>query len=314
MATIIIAAHDEAQTIGRCLDALLREARTGEFDIIVAANGCKDDTAAVARRRPSVSVIELSEAGKAAALNAAERKATRFPRIYLDADVQLDTRAVRALRDAVALPESPPGGSPDVIAAAAARRLDVSGRPWLVRAYFDINGRHPAFRRSLFGRGAIALSQDARRRFDTFPTILADDLFLDSLFADSEKAEVPEAISVIQTPWSTRDLVRRLVRVRRANRQLRQRSAARIDGGTPRKADHAGWFTRVVAPHPALAPQAVAYVAITALAELLARRDLTSSAWGRDESTRLRPTGKLPTRHAGSLNAGVAQESSHPIP
>src|SRR4029453_14822082 len=89
MTSIVIAAHNEAGVIGRCLDALLAEAAPGEFDGTVVAHGCPDAPPAVAAARPGVRVVELATAGKAAALNEGDAVAVGFPRVYLDADIVL---------------------------------------------------------------------------------------------------------------------------------------------------------------------------------------------------------------------------------
>ena len=285
MCTVVIAAHNEGLVIGACLDALLLDADVGEFEVVVAANGCTDDTAQAAAR-DGVTVIELTEADKAAALNAAEQVATRYPRIYLDADVRLSTRSVRALRDAVT---ATPGEAPPALAAMARRDLQLRGRPLPIRAYFAINSHHPAYTGSLFGRGAVALSAEGRARFDQFPLMQADDLFLDSLFAPSEKAEVSEAVSSVATPWRTRDLLQRLERVRRANHQLRVSVGAGsgpAPGAFAGRSDRWAWLREVVVPRPWLAPSAVVYVAITLVAEMRATRQPDLLGWGQDESTR----------------------------
>ncbi len=54
MVSVIIAAYDEEVVLGATLDALLADAPDAE--VIVVANGCHDDTAGVARRRPGVRV------------------------------------------------------------------------------------------------------------------------------------------------------------------------------------------------------------------------------------------------------------------
>src|SRR5664279_3811245 len=84
MISIVIAAHNEAAGIGRCLDTLLADAKPDEFDVAVVANGCADDTATEAAARVGVRVIELTEPNKAKALNAGDQAANGFPRIYLD--------------------------------------------------------------------------------------------------------------------------------------------------------------------------------------------------------------------------------------
>ncbi|MCT9818984.1 glycosyltransferase family 2 protein [Microbacterium sp. W1N] len=271
MASIIIAAHDEEAVIGRCLDAL-RDQVTGA-DVIVSANGCHDRTAQIAATH-GATVIDRVEPGKAAALNAAERVASTFPRVYLDADIVVPPEGLAHLLAQLE--------APGVLAAVPRRRIELAGRPWPVRAYFAINERLPVFRDGLFGRGMIAVSAAGRERFDEFPTVIADDLFLDSQFATPEKREAPEVEVVVAAPRRTRDLVARLVRVRRGNAQLR--AAAESLGVEVRPGDRWAWLREVVVPRPHLLVAAVPYVVITALAAWRARRD--TGGWGRDESTR----------------------------
>lgn len=272
--SVVIPAHNEAAVVGRCLDTLLADARAGELDVVVVANGCTDDTAAVARAR-GVRAVELGRACKQAALNGGDAIARGYPRIYLDADVVLPTEAIRALADAVRVPGR--------LAATPHRQLDLDGRPLLVRGYYAINARLPAYRTGLFGRGAVALSESGRARFDRFPDgLTADDLFLDGLFTGAEKAEVPAALVRIATPRRTRDLVRRLAAIRAGTAALR-----RTRPGV-RRSRPLSWLADVVVASPRLAPAAACYVGIVLAAELRRRIDRLRGRtdWGRDESSR----------------------------
>lgn len=276
MVGIVIAAHNEEAVIGACLDALAAETASSGAEVIVSANGCTDRTAAIARER-GVIVIDRPEPGKSGALNAADAHATGFPRIYLDADIRVPHGAIAALErllDAGAL------------AAVPRRRIDVSGRPLAVKAYFAINERLPVFRDGLFGRGMIALSREGRARFHTFPPMIADDLFLDSQFAAAEKAEAIDVEVVVEAPRTTRALLRRLVRVRRGNAEMRAASAAGDVSVEIRGSDRWAWLRDVVVPNPRLAAASVPYIAITIAAALLSRRS-GSAGWGRDDSTRV---------------------------
>jgi len=272
MVSVVIAAHNEGRVLGRCLDALLAGGNGG-LDVTVVANGCTDDTAAVARARPGVRVIELAEASKPAALNAGDAAAVGFPRVYLDGDIPLSGAAVRAL--AAALLDDGPA-----LAAVPRRELVLAGRPLLVRGYYAVHNRLPVFATGLVGRGAITLSEPGRARFDRFPDMIADDLFLDSLFGPAERVVVSETSAPVGTPLRTRDLLRRLVRVRAGN------AAMRAAAGETRRAARLSWLRDVVLPRPWLAPAAVCYVGLTATAALLARRRARATHWGRDESSR----------------------------
>lgn len=276
MVSIVIAAHDEEAVLGPCLDALARSTGPGD-DVIVSANGCTDRTAEIARAHGAV-VVELAESGKPGALNAGDAHARGFPRVYLDADILVPTGAVAALARRL---------EQGALAAVPRRKVETAGRPLAVKAYFAINSRVPAFRDGLFGRGMIAVSETGRRRFDRFPSMTADDLFMDSLFSPAEKAEAGDVVVVVEAPRTTRALVNRLARVRRGNAELRAAAAAGEIAASVRPADRWAWLRDVVVPHPHLVFAAVPYLVITVTASLRSRNARRRNAWGRDESTRI---------------------------
>jgi glycosyltransferase involved in cell wall biosynthesis len=276
MVSVVIAAHNEAEVLGDTLDALL--AGSPEAEIVVVPNGCSDDTAGVARSRPGVTVVELPEGGKPGALNAGDRAALGFPRIYLDADIVVPPGGVAALCAALE--------RPGLLAAVPARMLSTAGRPWPVRAWANVHRRLPVFRDALFGRGMIALSEEGRARFGDFPSMVADDLFVDALFSSAEKAEVPAVQVVIEAPRTTSELFHRLVRVRRGSAAMR--SAAQE--GLPisvRPAARWSWLFHVVLPDRRLWPAGVVYAAVTTAAAATARlQSRGSMAWGRTTARR----------------------------
>ncbi|GAB3816778.1 hypothetical protein GCM10028820_16610 [Tessaracoccus terricola] len=301
MVSIVIAAHNESDVLGATLDALLAGGSGAE--IIVVPNGCTDDTAEVARSRAGVKVVEVEQGSKPVALNAGDAVATSYPRIYLDADIIVPPGGVQALVKALE--------RPGILAAVPSRVLDTSGRPWPVRAWASVHRRLPVFRDGLFGRGMIALSQEGRERFDEFPLMVADDLFVDSLYEPEQKTEVTEVSVVVESPASTSELLHRLVRVRRGSAAMR--SASR-DGDLPirvRSADRWSWLRDVVAKDLRLVPAGIVYAAITTFAALRARTQSSSSMdWGRRGATR--STSGEPTRigflgvQADTANLGLA--------
>lgn len=277
MASIIIAAHNEEAVLGRTLDALAVD--QGDPEVIVVPNGCTDDTAGVARERPGVTVVELSEGSKPAALNAGERVAHSFPRIYLDADIVVPPGGVPTVARALE--------RPGVLAAVPARRLETDGRPWPVRGWAAVSRRLPVFTSGLFGRGMVAVSEAGRARFAEFPPMVADDLFLDSCFADDEKAHVEGVTVVVHAPATTRELVARLARVRRGSAAMREAGREGGLGIDVRPADRWAWLRDVVARDPRLLPAGVVYAGVTVLAALKARSGPRSSMdWGRDAVAR----------------------------
>lgn len=275
MTTVIIAAHDEEAVLGACLDAVLRDGCVAPADVIVSANGCTDDTAAVALER-GVRVVDRADAGKADALNAAEAIADSFPRIYLDADIRVPPGTLSTLESMLT--------RPGTLIAVPRRRVVTAGRPWPVRAYFAINTRLPVFDSGVFGRGVIAVSAEGRARFGLFPPVVADDLFLDAQFADREKAVADVEVDVA-APYTTRALVERLIRVRRGNSQLRAQSRSGGITGTVRPTGRWDWL-RIVARNPRLIAAVAPYVAITLLAARGASRSGSTVAWSSDATTR----------------------------
>jgi glycosyltransferase involved in cell wall biosynthesis len=264
MVSVIIAAHNEESVIGSCLDALRDQRTTAQLQVIVSANGCSDRTAEVAAAH-GATVVDRAEPGKPGALNAAERIATSFPRVYLDADILVPLDAIDLILGELA-------ASSSVHAVVPRRRIDTRGRPFPVRAYFAINERLPAFRDGLFGRGMITLSEAGRARFGEFPLMVADDLFVDSLFSTAEKAEAKSVEVVVQAPYRTQDLAH-------------LRAAAGELTFSVRPSDKWAWLRDVVVPQPRLVPAAVPYLAITLAAAVLARRSAATD-WGHDASTR----------------------------
>lgn len=275
-ASVVIAAHNEASVLPRTLNTLLDGTTPGQVEVVVVPNACTDGTAAVARR-PGVLVIELATPGKPGALNAGDAAATAFPRAYLDADIAVSAQGLKllvsALRDGTALVAVPD------------RRVVLTGRPWPVRAYYAINRRLPVFERGLFGRGMIVMSEQGRARFDTFPLVVADDLFLDSLFDQSERTMVREVVVDVEAPLTTRALVRRLERVRRGAAEVR--ASGREQGRWVRPADRWSWLRDVVVPNPWLALAAVVYVTITVWAAARAKfRRSAGVTWEPDDTRR----------------------------
>jgi len=272
--SVIVPAHNEARVIGRCLDALLKSASRDEFDVVVVANGCTDDTAAVANRySPEVVVIETAVASKAHALNLGDRKARSYPRLYVDADVELTTEGVRCLTEAL--------DTGTALAAAPEIQVDTSGCTRVVRSYMRIWTALPIIREGLVGRGVYALSQEGRSRFGDFPDLIADDLFVHSRFAPSERICLRGCQSVVRVPRTVRDLIRQKSRVQAGNQQLRQTE--------PTVASTRFAWASAALGRPQLLPSLPVYLAISLAIRLsvagrrLARRH---RHWLRDERAR----------------------------
>ena len=207
LASVVIPAHNEAAVIGRCLDALFTGIEPGELEVIVACNGCRDETASIARSSDHpVRVLELETASKSAALRAGDAAARTMPRLYLDADILLHGPAARRVAErlnAGAIAARPP----------IAYSSDASSPA--VRRYFRARSRMPSLLGHLWGAGVYGLSASGRRRFDTFPDVMADDLWIDLLFEPHEVEIVDCEPVVVTVPRTGRDLVHVLRRTYR---------------------------------------------------------------------------------------------------
>jgi glycosyltransferase involved in cell wall biosynthesis len=296
--TVIVPAFNEERGIRAVLSGLCLDLDSvSDIDVIVAANGCTDRTASVAREF-GVTVIELVEPSKTAALNAAEAVARSGPRIYLDADAVVSPALIRSLVEAI---------SQAGIEAAVPRPIPVFQHgSWPVRGYYAISERLPVFHNRLFGRGVIALSENARRRFDRFPNITADDMFLDALVSANEKVEI-DAVIPVQVPRRTNQLIRRLARTRDGNAEfwqfVRSAPAGFLSDPVP-GSSRSAWLRTVVFREPRLIAAAVCYVSIVLLAELRRRSPgfTARSGWGRETgaSRATRSAVRLPRQRRGS--------------
>jgi len=277
LGAVIIPAHNEGAVIGRTLRGLKTLARDHRIEVIVVCNGCHDDTAAVARGFSGVRVIETSRPSKAAALNAGDQAARSWPRLYLDADVEIHPGAVAAvfatIRD---------GGA---LAARPAFRYVTTGATPLVRAYYRARDRMPSTYLSLWGAGAYAMGEGAHARFGDFPEKTADDLVVDAAFADHEKTVVATEPIRVHTPKSVAALTAVLTRQRRGNRAS---GGGSTTGSTLRElaAGVRGPFSL---------GDAVVYAALTIAGRRAADRADDATLWERDDSSRDPSLGKTAT-------------------
>jgi glycosyltransferase involved in cell wall biosynthesis len=208
--SVILPASNEAGYIGACLRALLAQhGAAGAVEVLVVANGCRDDTAARARamgtefaaRGWRLEVIERAEGGKTRALNAGDAAAAGAIRVYLDADVICAPGLLGQLRAALA-PDRP---------LYATGTLEVAtARSWVTRRFADLWVRLPFVTGGAVGAGLFAVNAAGRARWGEWPEIISDDTFARLHFAPAERIEVPA-----RYVWPMVEGFGPLVRVRR---------------------------------------------------------------------------------------------------
>jgi GT2 family glycosyltransferase len=268
---VIIPAHEEEAVIGRTLGSIAPLAALPGIEVVVVANGSTDRTAAIARGFEGVRVIELAEASKTAALNAGDAAVTRWPRLYLDADIDVDPAAVLTVFDAL--------GDPTVLAARPRFVYDVSGATAPVRGYYRARARIPVPATRLWGAGGYAVGERGHERFTRFPAVTADDSWFDAQFPDDAKRVVATAPMLVRTPRDLRGLLAVLVRQRRGYLELGIASEA----GSRLKASLAA------VRGPRDAADMAWYVGLTLAARRRARqvvRGHARASWERDASSR----------------------------
>lgn len=283
--SVVIPAHNEAQVIHRCLNALFAGLAPGDLDVVVVCNGCDDETAALARScgRP-VRVFELPIASKPAAIRFGDAAALRFPRLYLDADVVLPGASARRVLERLA---------EGAVAARPPVRYDTSESSAAVRSYYRARGRVPAVLSSLWGAGVYGLSASGRSRFEEFPDVVGDDLWLDGQF-ERDEVDIVECDPVtVMAPRGIADLIRVLRRTYRGKAERRSSCSAddrarEITRATLRDLRH------LTAAGPQNAFDAVAYGAFAVSARLslalltASGRAASTAPWERDDSSRTR--------------------------
>jgi hypothetical protein len=156
-------------------------------------------------------VVETTEAGKTNALNIADALVCAFPRFYLDADVILAPGDLARLARHLERQEA------EIVSPRIA--WDLSGVPpisremartWLALPYAG----HAAF------QIVIGLSRAGRARWERFPRILGDDVFMAAMIPPERRRIVDEVRVFTRPPTRFDSWVRTRTRWRRGEREL----------------------------------------------------------------------------------------------
>lgn len=206
MLSVIIPAHNEASVIATCLTAVMqsRAPETG-LEVLVIANGCSDDTVAIAQsfadERFPLRVISLSEGGKMGALNAGDAAANGDARAYLDADVVVSPDLLHQIANAL---------DTDAPRYASGQVQIPHAKSAVTRAFARFYLTVPFMRFGVPGCGLFAVNSAGRARWTQFPDIIADDTYVRLSFTQDERIGVPASYQ-----WPLVEGLRNLVKVRR---------------------------------------------------------------------------------------------------
>jgi glycosyltransferase involved in cell wall biosynthesis len=277
LASVVIPAHDEEASIGRTLRALRQGVAADDLDVVVVCNGCSDATAERAREAdPRARVIEVPQPSKNEAVRVGNAATDVFPRVHLDADIELSGRDVLALLA--------PLEAGNALATAPRREVPRAGCSRWVRWYYDVWEALPNVDAGLFGRGVVALSREGQARVEALDQMLNDDLGMSDAFAAGERQVVTDAVAVVRPPRTVRDLVRRRIRVATGNTQA-GRLGVRRAGSRTRVRTLVG----LAVTRPGVAARLPVFLGVWLVAALGARRAVRAGdfqTWQRDESSR----------------------------
>lgn len=187
MLSVIIPASNEADQIGGCLASLFAsDPVPGGAEAIVVANGCRDDTADRARAARGraegagwrLTVVELVQGSKIAALNAGDKAAQGETRAYLDADVRVSPPLMAQI--VLALSVVPPRY-------ASGQAVIPRARSAVTRAYARFWQGLPFAQSDAPGYGLFAVNSAGRARWGAFPVLISDDTFVRLQFQPAER-------------------------------------------------------------------------------------------------------------------------------
>ncbi len=211
MASVIVPAHNEANVIRTCLDSLVNQ--PGLDTLIVACNGCTDDTAAIVQHEyPQAICLDIALPSKVNALNEAEKYITSWPVFYIDADTRLSPNAIEVITQALAEGKT--------LLAAPEPVIDTRHSSWWVKQYYRTWLQLPYIREGVVATCSYVITEQGHERFERFPEVINDDGFVRCLFSREERRNIPGAQIFITAPKDLASLIKIKTRARLGNMQL----------------------------------------------------------------------------------------------
>lgn len=270
---IVIPAHDEASVLGRLLRSL-QSLDPKQFETVVVANGCSDDTALIAASF-GVEVLELEVASKSAAISAALLRSFRSTLIVLDADIEVEPSGIRALHRELNK-KSARIGSLRV-------QFETGRSSGVVKRFYEVFEQLPYVQNGLTGLGLYGLSPSGRSRITPLPDLISDDLFVQSRFTEDERVVLRDYSFQVQVPKTLSSLIAVRRRVARGNKQLIQ-SSWHTPGSRPQMSSLAAVFRQMCLSRRGFVNGCI-FIALVSLARLLNLLK-PGRTWERDWTTR----------------------------
>lgn len=190
--SVIIPANNEAGYIENCLESLIGQywpsSEIGR-EIIVAANGCTDNTVPLAhsyitkaaRAGWDLVILDIADGSKINALNEADEISKGSIRAYIDADIVCDNDLIYSLVRVLDKHEP---------AYATGEMKIAPAKTWVSQNYAKIWEKLPFMTQGAQGAGLFAVNATGRARWGAFPAIISDDTFVRVLFKPEERYSV----------------------------------------------------------------------------------------------------------------------------
>ena len=275
--SVVIPAYNEAAVIGRCIERLFEQQELDELEIVVVPNGCHDDTAEIARGfGDRVTVIELEKGSKIDALNAGDKACTVFPRVYLDADIELSVDCLARCHDAL---------KGECMAVSPTPHFVTKDSGFLIQSFYKAWMRTPYHSDGhMLGTGFYAMSEEGRDRFEWFPPIIADDGYAHQLFTRDERRTLTDCTFNVFAPKTIKGLIAIKTRSRLGSLELTAKGYVpreeQREGTTP------GSMLGSLVCHPI---SSAIYITLKMVTRIRANRQFKQrrfDVWERDESAR----------------------------
>lgn len=273
MASIIVPAHNESAVIERCLDSLIDQ--EGVDNIIVACNGCSDNTAELVKQY-DVLCLDIEKPSKTNALNEAEKHVNSYPIFYLDADTVLQSGAIKTICQKLE-------EKPHLKLVAPTPIINTDQSSWLVKQYYKIWLNLPYIKSGVIATCSFIVTEKGRKQFSHFPDIINDDRFIHCQFKASEISNIAGANIYIEAPRAIYSLIKIKTRARLGNMQLQKLGLC----PEPKEKKYASSFTSLLLSKKFI-PAVIYYstATIIRLRSLRQMRSINTYRWEKDHSSR----------------------------
>lgn len=274
MATVIVPAHNEASVIQACLDSIVDQ--DGVDEVIVACNGCSDNTANIVREHyPTVTCLDIKKPSKTNALNEAEKYTKTFPIFYLDADTVIAPHTISRITEHL--------NQNEIMLAAPTPLINTDESSWLVKQYYKIWINLPYIKDGVIGTCSFIMTKKGRQRFDKFPNIINDDGFVRCCFDSHERANIKNTTIHIKAPKTLFSLIKIKTRARLGNMQLESSNLC----ARPKQANYSSSLKEKLLSKDLI--PTLAYIAIALVIRLRAKQqfnEIDTYVWEKDLTSR----------------------------